>query len=436
MQESVILTGVIGALILLTTALISTYIFKKIHFPYTIGLVISGIIIEMIFSRIDPLGRAPFVISHDLILYFLLPVLIFETSINIDADLMLKNIKPILVLAAPGLVLATVITGVMVGYFSHLSYAAAFLFGALISATDPVAVTSMFKVVGAPPRLAILVDGESILNDGTAIVMYQTVLGIIMTGAALNLKTFANGALSFTVVFAGGFVVGALIAFLLIKIGVLLEKSPVLYAALSLIIAYSSYIVADRVFHFSGVMAAMGAGIIASKFAKPGLRLGVRSFITRFWELLAFIANSFIFLIVGVFGKELLQNIPDHFILLKYIFIAIASITVARLILVYLVLPATIGKKDEKIDKSYRHILFWGGLRGAVALALSMSLPDDLPNKNLLIAMTIGIVLFTLFIQGTTIKKLMDYLGIGTGVEEENKEGLRSDNDPVGMESM
>ena len=436
MHESVVLTGVIGALILLATALISTFVFKKIHFPYSIGLVISGIIVEMIFSNIDPLGRQPFSISHDLILYILLPVLIFETAINIDVQLMIKNIKPILILAAPGLVLATVITGVMVGYFSHLSYAAAFLFGALISATDPVAVTSMFKLVGAPPRLAILVDGESILNDGTAIVMYQTVLAIVMTGAAINLKTITDGAVSFTVVFVGGFVIGALISFILIKIGVFLEKSPVLYAALSMLIAYSSYIIADRVFHFSGVMAAMGAGIVASLVVKPKLRLGVRSFITRVWELKAFIANSFVFLIVGVFGKELLLGIKDHFILLKYIFIAIVAITVARLILVYIILPLSIGKNEEKIDMPYRHVLFWGGLRGAVALALSMSLPDTLPDRNLIIVMTVGIVLFTLFVQGTTIKKLMDHLGIGTGPAPDEKDAVHTANEPVGMESM
>ena len=232
MFESVVLTAIVGALILLATALISSYIFRKINFPYTIGLVISGILIEMIFSQIDPLGRYPFSVSHDLILYILLPVLIFETSINIDANLMLKNLKPILVLAAPGLVLATVITGMMVGYFSHLSYAAAFLFGALISATDPVAVTTMFKTVGAPPRLAILVDGESILNDGTAIVMYQTVLGIVMAGTAITFKTVADSSFSFTVIFVGGFVVGAVISFLLLKIGVFLEKSSVMYSAL------------------------------------------------------------------------------------------------------------------------------------------------------------------------------------------------------------
>lgn len=430
MQESVVLSGIIGALILLTVALISSYIFRKIHFSYTIGLVVSGIFIEMIFNKVNAQGGHPFSISHDLIIYFLLPVLIFETSINIDVDLLVKNIKPILILAAPGLVLATVITGVTVGYFSQLSFAAAFLFGALISATDPVAVTSMFKVIGAPPRLAILVDGESILNDGTAIVMYQTVLAIVLSGAAINFQTVANGAVSFTVVFAGGFVVGAAVSFLLIKIGVLLEKSPIMYGALSLLIAYSSYLIADRVFHWSGVMAAMGAGIVASRYAKPNLRLGVRSFITRFWELLAFIANSFIFLIVGVFGRELLMGIKDHFILLKYIFIAIAAITVARLILIYVILPLTIGKKDEKIDMPYRHVLFWGGLRGAVALALSLSIPDTLPDKNLIICMTVGIVLFTLFVQGTTIKKLMDYLGIGEGT------GGKEAEEPTGMESM
>ena len=174
-------------------------------------------------------------------------------------------------------------------------------------------------------------------------------------------------------------------------------------------------------------MAAMGAGIVAAKYAKPQLKLGVRTFITRFWELLAYIANSFIFLIVGVFGKKLLQSIPDHFILLKYIFIAIASIVVARVILVYLVLPATISKKDEKIDMPYRHILFWGGLRGAVALALSLSLPDNLPDRSLIIGMTIGVVLFTLFIQGTTIKRAMDYFKIGVEAPAKDTPGIEKE---------
>ena len=405
-------SGVIGALILVFTALISHCLFKKLHFPYTIGLVASGIIVKLVFNSFEALGNPPFDISHDLILYVLLPVLIFETSINIDAKLLLKNIKPILILAAPGLILATFITGFMMGYLTPLTMGGAFLFGALISATDPVAVTAMFKILGAPERLNILVEGESLLNDATAIVMYQSVLAVVVSGMALNLQTFAKEGVSFIVIFVGGFVVGAVFSYIFLRLGKYLEHSPILFAALSMFVAYGSYITADHFFKLSGVMASLGAGIVASLYARPLLDKKTSDFLTRFWEFKAFMANSFVFLIVGVFGMDLLKVIDNHWNLLKYIMFAIIAITVARLILIYVVLPLTTGKKEEKIEHPYRHVLFWGGLRGAVALALSLSLPDKLPNKPLIICITIGVVLFTLFIQGTTIKRLLDYMGI------------------------
>jgi len=413
MEKQSLLTWIIGAVLLLFVAIISKLISKKTRIPYSIWLVFAGIIFEYIFAKFTSLDGMPLSTSHDIIMYILIPILIFEAALHIDTKLLLKNLKPILILAIPGLIISTFIVGLFMNFLSPLSLGVALLFGALISATDPVAVISIFKSLGAPKRLTILVDGESLFNDATAIVMYQTVLSVVVSGTALTYATLGKKAIGFLVVFFGGFLVGAAICFAIVQIFKFMEEDSIISIALSVFIAYFSFIVSDHLLHLSGVMAALGAGIVASYYGRKLLTHKTVFAIIDFWEFASFMANSYVFLIVGIFGKELIESLENHLRFLGIIGLAIVAILIGRFVIIYGLLPLTCRKEKNRVSREYRHVMFWGGLRGAVALALTMSMPKTIEYRMEIIGITLGVVLFTLFIQGTTTRGLMNKLNIG-----------------------
>ncbi|MCD4785250.1 MAG: sodium:proton antiporter [Candidatus Eremiobacteraeota bacterium] len=412
MERHSLLTWIVGAVILLFVAILSKLLSKKIRIPYSIWLVFAGIIFEYLFAKCTDLHGMPLSTSHDIIMYILLPVLIFEAALSINTRLLINNLKPILILAIPGLIISTFFVGFFMNFLSPLDLGVAMLFGALISATDPVAVISIFKALGAPKRLTVLVDGESLFNDATAIVMYQAVLSLVISGTALSWLTLGKKAVGFLVVFFGGFLVGAIVSFVIVHIFKYMEEDPVLTTALSVFIAYFSFIVSDHFLNLSGVMAALGAGIVASYYGKHLLRHKTKLALAEFWEFASFVANSYVFLIVGIFGKQLIETVEDHFQLLGMIALAIIAIIIGRFIIIYGLLPLTCRNEKDKVSRPYKHILFWGGLRGAVALALAMSLPKTIENRLEIIGITIGVVLFTLFVQGTTTRGIMNHLKI------------------------
>lgn len=427
MEKVSLLTWIVAVVILLFVAIISKLISKKIRIPYSVWLVFAGIIFEYLFAKCTALNGMPLSTSHDIIMYILLPVLIFEAALNINTRLLFKNLKPILILAIPGLIISTFFVGLFMNFLSPLGLGVAMLFGALISATDPVAVISIFKVLGAPKKLTILVDGESLFNDATAIVMYQAVLSIVVSGTALSWLTLGKKAVSFLVVFFGGFLVGVIISFLIVQIFKYMKEDPVLTTALSVFIAYFSFIVSDHFLNLSGVMAALGAGIVASYYGRKLLSHKTIFSLIDFWEFASFMANSYVFLIVGIFGKELIENVEDHFQLLGMIALAIIAIIIGRFIIIYCLLPLTCRNEKDRVSRPYKHILFWGGLRGAVALALAMSLPKTIENRMEIIGITVGVVLFTLFAQGATTKGLMNRLKISKSERVEKELHVRKE---------
>jgi CPA1 family monovalent cation:H+ antiporter len=427
MSGEILVASVIATVTLLLIAAIAAIIMKKVNFPYTIGLVIVGITLAALahnFKALDFLDHVR--LTPEMILYILLPTLIFEASVNIDTRLLMKNIMPVLILAAPGLVISTAIVGLAVMVSTPLGLGAAMLFGALISATDPVAVIALFKTLGAPKRLTMLVDGESLFNDATAIVMFNIVLGMIISGATLSLNSLFSGSLNFIFVFAGGLLAGALVGFIMVRIINLAGNDPLIEVAISTVIAYTAFIVADHFLKVSGVMSVMGAGIVFSWYGTTRFTPEVKEYLKQFWEFAAFIANSFIFLLLGFTEKFLIEGIFDinHVGLLKYVGFAILAVLIARLVVVFGLVPL-IGKipKEEKINWKYQAVIFWGGLRGAVPMALVLSLPYDfggtlkidglnLTVRQLIIEITLGVVLFTLLIQGTSMSWVMRKLGL------------------------
>jgi len=403
-----VISGIIG---LLLAASFSAILFRRIKFPYTIGLVLVGILLFVLGDQIRMLKVMQHIhLTPNIILYILLPTLIFDAAIHIDSRLLLKNLTPVLTLAAPGLVLATAVTGLIIAWLTPLSIGSAMLFGALISATDPVAVIALFKELGAPRRLTMLVDGESLFNDATAIVAFNIVMGIV-AGGAWSAGVLASSALNFVVVFAGGTLVGAIIGYLMILIIRMAGNDPLIEIAFSTVVAYAAFILANYYMELSGVMAAVGAGMVVNYYSSTRLTPEVRQYLHQFWGYASFVANSFIFLLLGLTETYLARDLGSIPRLLGYVAAAVFAIMASRALIVFLLVPLLNRlPRAEPIDWKNQAVMFWGGLRGALPIGLAGSLAWDFPGRSLIIQLTLGVVLFTLLVQGTTIKWLMTRL--------------------------
>jgi Na+:H+ antiporter len=412
MQDELFIRSIIYFVFLLFIASVSAIFFKRVRFPYTIGLVIIGIILNYLSTVIPVLEPIRNIrLTPDVILYILLPTLIFGASFTIDSRLLVKNLAPVMMLAAPGLVIATLVTGVLVAWFTPLSLSAAMLFGALISATDPVAVVALFGEIGAPKRLNILVDGESLFNDATAIVVFRIIFGMIASGTTWGIASLMKGSVDFCTVFFGGLLVGGVIGYIVVKITSIAKDDPLIQIALSTVAAYVAFILADYYLKVSGVMSAMGAGIVLSWFGLTRYTPEVKQYMTQFWEYAGFVGNSFIFLLLGLTEAHLLVDLIRMPGLIVNIAIVVAVVTFARALVVYGLCPL-VGKlrHSDSIGIPYQTVIFWGGLRGAVPLALAFSLASDFEHRRLIVELTLGVVLFTLLVQGTTISWLMRLL--------------------------
>lgn len=415
MEEETLLRPIVVVIGLLFIAAISAIVVKRIRFPYTIGLVLVGIALAFAARDFEALsGLREVQLTPDIILYLILPTLLFEAAINIHFDILRKNLVPILVLATVGLLISTLIVGVVMNGFTPLSLGAALLFGALISATDPVAVIALFKELGVPDRLSTLVDGESLFNDATAIVMFNILLGIVLTGGAFTAGLVTGGVVDFFVVFFGGLAVGVALAAVVLWLVSLAGQDHMVQMAFTAVLAYVAFIVADHVLHVSGVMAVVGAGVYAAWRAARVFDEEMRLVIRAYWEYAAFVANSFIFLLIGLTEYQALEDLSRYREHIVYILIAFVAVTAARAVVVYGLSPLNNRlSKAEPADLPYQTVMFWGGLRGAVPLALVLGLPQEFEHRVLLLDLTLGVVLLSLLVQGTTINKLLNVFKLG-----------------------
>ncbi|MCA1809622.1 MAG: cation:proton antiporter, partial [Lentisphaerae bacterium] len=342
----------------------------------------------------------------------LLPALIFDAAINIDLRLLIHNLKPTLILAAPGLVLATLVTGALMSLWSPLALGPALAFGALISATDPVAVIALFRELGAPRRLSMLVDGESLFNDATAMVAFQIMCGLV-AGGAMTFGVVAWAGVEFLAVFAGGTLVGALLGYLMALLLKWIDGDPLVTIACSTVVAYASFLLANYYLQVSGVMSVVGAGLVVSWFGSTRFTRAVRDYMHHFWGYAAFVANSFVFLLLGLTEFSLLQNLRQYISVIPLIGAAVLAITIARILVVFGLVPL-VNRLPRVVAVDWRHqsAMFWGGLRGALPIGLALSLDHDFPGRTLIIGLTLGVVLFTLLIQGTTIGLVIRRLGL------------------------
>jgi len=369
---------------------------KWIKLPYSIALVIVGMLIG-IGNFLPKLEMTP-----ELILLVCLPALLFEASWNIDLSILKLSIVPISIFATLGVVISVFIVGISMHAFTDLPLVSSLLFGTMIAATDPISVIALFRKMGIDKRLALLLEGESLFNDGIAVVLFQLMLSICIAGAVPSIpKTI----FTFLLVVLGGGAVGSMLGFAASRL-IRLFDDHLLEITLTTIVAYGSYLLAEQL-HVSPVIAVVSAGIVLGNYGShtsmsPSTRLAVNSF----WEYAAFLVNSLVFLLIGLQIKfELLSNY------LVPLAVAIPSVIAARAIAIY-GLSFFLATKSLPLPYSWRHIIVWGGLRGALCMALALSLPFDFPQRDLLIILTFGVVLFTLLVPGLTIESLAKALKI------------------------
>jgi CPA1 family monovalent cation:H+ antiporter len=397
--------GVIALLLIAAAALVLT---RRVRFPFTVALVLIGAFLSStytFFPRIFP-SLHDLDISPALILYVFLPVLIFESAFDLDPRLLRQNLGPVLTLAVPGLLISTLVIGLIVRFTTPYPLTAALLLGAILSATDPVAVISMFRRLGAPKRLTILIEGESLFNDATSIVLARILLGVLLINQ-LSARVVGRGVLDFILVFAGGLAVGTLLGLLGGYLLGLVGSDLYIEITLTMALAYGSFLLAERVFGVSGVTATMAAGLVIGSWGRVKISSPIRHHLEHYWAYIAFLANALIFLMVG-----LRVNFSSLWANAGPLVWVIVAMLISRATLIYGLMPI-VGRlpRAEPVGNAYRAVMFWGGLRGAVAIAIVLSLPP-FPQREAFVALVMGAVLFTLLVKGLTIESLVRKLGL------------------------
>lgn len=407
-HEAHIADLVSGIVVLLLVAALTTILSKRLSkLPLTIALVLIGIVLAQLADIVPVLSViADFELSPDLVLFVFIPTLIFESAFNLDARQVGRNILPILMLAVPGLILSTAIIGVFMWLVTPFDLIVSLLLGAILSATDPVAVISIFKQLGVPERLTVLVEGESLFNDATSLVMATLILGIMVAGGFSG-AVVLSGVGEFLLVFIGGVVVGWVLALIVGETLGRIESDPAIEITFTTILAYFSFIIAEHGFHVSGIMAVVAAGVTMGSWGKSKISPSIAEFMEHFWEYLAYVANVLIFLMVGL-QVDLLHLWQS----IDLIALVVIAMLVSRAIVVFGLVPI-VGKLpgSDSVDRAFQMVMYWGGLRGAIALAIVLSLPE-FEYKQTLVAIVMGAVLFTLLVQGLSIEALVKMLGL------------------------
>jgi CPA1 family monovalent cation:H+ antiporter len=400
-MEPSLIGSEIQFLTLLTVAAGIAVAVKFIRLPYTIALVIGGLLVSL--SAVGP-----YHLTEELILFIFLPPLLFEGAIHFELTGLRRNIKTIGVLAFPGLILSGFLAGLLIQRITGLPVTVALLVGVMITPTDPISVLALFKKLGISKRLSMIVEGESVFNDGTGIVLYSVLTGIVTAG---TLEVGASIFLFFKVVIGGllaGLVLGYF-AFLILK----RLDDHVLEVLITVILAFGAFVLAEHNLHVSGVMAVVAAGVLVgnqgiSQAMSPTTRLAIKNF----WEIAAFIINSLIFLMIGT---------QIHILELWTIWPAIiggfAAVTAARAVTAYPLLYL-LNLGGERLPQRWFHVINWGGIHGSIPVALALGLPS-IPQRTFIVNLVFGIVFLSLVVQGLTMAPLVRLLGLSGKLEEE-----------------
>ena len=364
---------------------------KYIRLPYTIALVGVGLVLGALRSVL-PLEQVQ--LTPDLLFTVLLPPLLFEAALHLKWPELRNSLRPILLFAVPGLLLSAALTGLGVHYALGLDWRTGLLFGALISATDPISVLALFRELRSPKQLALVVEGESLMNDGAAVVLFQ-----ILALGALHSAAPHSGVMMFFWESGGGVLVGLGVGWLAFQATMRIDDH-LTEITLTTVVAYGSYLLAQRM-GVSGVVSVIVAGVVYGTHAlEKGVSANTRLMLHAFWEYLGFLSNSLVFLLIG--------TQTDVAFLLRN-----SALPIAVAFLVVLLARAfSLGALWPLAALPWRWypVLVWGGLRGSIAMALSMATPEE--HRAAVMPLTFGVVILSLFGQGLTMKYLLRGLGL------------------------
>ena len=381
--------------LLLITAAIAVAA-RRVGVPYTVGLVVVGLVVGL---ATQPSAVS---LSADLVFYVFLPILLFEAGFNLEAGHLLTDWRRIAALAVPGVLVAFALTGVGVHWLGGTSWTVALLFAALIAATDPVSVVSLFRRLGVPDRLTTTIEAESLFNDGTAAVIFAIVLGGVLGGGHVSA---AGAAGRFVWMYAGGFVVGLAVGYAASFVHRHLDDH-LIEITLSTIVAYGSFLLGQWI-GTSGVVACVIAAVVLGNYDQQRTMGAVtRVTMGTVWDYAAFVANSLIFLLIGL--RMDLGTIADNAWL---VLVAFGVVLVGRAVTIY-GYGALSRLAGRRLPIRWQHVLVWGGLRGTIALALVLSVPAAVSGQQTLQVLTFGVVLLSLVVQGLTLPPLVRKLGL------------------------
>ena len=407
-----ILIPEIQLLILLTLMVIVAIIDKYIKLPYTMALVLAGILVGLA-------GIEGIELSRELIFFVFLPALLFEGAIHINPNRLRNNAKIILILSFFGLVLSTFIVGILIHKLTHIPLVFSVLFGAMVMPTDPVSVLALFNKLGVSKELTTIVEGESLFNDGVGVVLFEVLLALAIGSTDFNL---IETILGFGYVVLGGLGIGLIMGYIAYIVLTHIDDD-LIEIPITGILAYGTFIVAESI-HVSGVMGVVVAGLfIGNHGTQFAMSPTTRTPIFTFWRTIAFIVNSTIFLLIGI--RIPLGNLYESAFL---VLAAIFAVVLARVLSVYPLVFLSNLKSKRKISGRWQHVINWGGLHGSIPIALVLGLKPDMAHIDEISVMVFGVVLFSLIVQCLTVEPLIKRLKIITAKskEREYKEILES----------
>ena len=391
-----------GTFVLLSLiAAIVSLVARRLRVPYTVALVVAGLAVGSTHLLTVP------TLTRDVMFGLVLPALLFEAAFDLDIEEVRRDGVTLAALAVPGVVVAIVATALalspLLSAFGVPDAAtptrgAAIVFAALMSATDPVAVVALFRALAAPRRLQVIIEGESLFNDGTAIIFFT--LAVASAGAGFSASIVADFFYIVGAAILVGGAVGAVSAAMIRRL-----NEPTLEVLLTTIAAYGSFAAAEAV-GASGVIATVTAGLMSgSRAGRGAMSAAARIATATFWEYLAFAFNSLVFLSIGF-----MVQIPTLIASWRAILGAYLVVSVARVLAttgIAALLPAHL-----RLPRRWTAILSWGGLRGALSMVLALSIPETFPQRDLLVTMTFGVVVLSILIQGITVGPALRWLGL------------------------
>ncbi|WP_417684825.1 cation:proton antiporter [Roseibium sp.] len=349
-------------------------------------------------------------IDSEKILYIFLPILLFQTTLTLDVRRILEDIGPILVMAVVAVFVATFFIGLALYPLAGVPLVACLLLGAIVATTDPVAVVAIFRDIGAPARLGRIVEGESLLNDAAAIVLFVILLGILTGDQSPDAM---KAVFAFLRSFAGGVVVGVLMARAFVMVLPLLRDLPLAQVTLSLAMPYLVYVTCDQFADVSAVVAVVVAGIVFNLLGPSRIAPAHWTFLHDVWEQIAFWASSLIFVLASILIPRLVQGFAP--IDLLHLLVLVVAALVARAVVIFGLLPVlSTLRMGEAVNNRYKTVILWGGMRGAVTLTLALSVSEHMalsPEVSSFVTkLATGFVLFTLMVYGTSLKPLIRLL--------------------------